>query len=61
MALTADFGISETALRVALTRMVAAGDLVRSADGYRLADLGTRPVPGVRGCPVRHIGSSAAE
>ncbi|MGX1515485.1 hypothetical protein RKD44_006773 [Streptomyces collinus] len=30
-------------------------------NGYRLADLGTRPVPGVRGCPVRHIGSSAAE
>lgn len=24
--------------------------------GYRLADLGTRPVPGVRGCPVRHVG-----
>ena len=22
-------------------------------DGYRLADLGTRPVPGLRGCPVR--------
>ncbi len=31
--LTADFGIKETALRVALTRMVSAGDLVRSADG----------------------------
>ncbi|MFF0587543.1 oxygenase MpaB family protein [Streptomyces sp. NPDC003781] len=30
-------------------------------NGYRLADLGTRPVPGVRGCPVRHIGSSAPE
>lgn len=28
-------------------------------DGYRVADLGTRPVPGVRGCPVRHIGDSA--
>lgn len=35
--LTADFGIRETALRVALTRMVSAGDLVRSADGYRLS------------------------
>ncbi|MET9367255.1 oxygenase MpaB family protein [Streptomyces griseoflavus] len=23
-------------------------------DGYRLADLGTAPVPGLRGCPVRH-------
>ncbi|CAL9385383.1 hypothetical protein SUDANB176_01146 [Streptomyces sp. enrichment culture] len=22
--------------------------------GYRLEDLGTRPVPGLRGCPVRH-------
>lgn len=30
-------------------------------NGYRLADLGTHPVPGVRGCPVRHIGSSAPE
>jgi hypothetical protein len=29
-------------------------------DGYRLADLGTHPVPGVRGCPVRHTGGSAA-
>ncbi|OBG57109.1 MULTISPECIES: PaaX family transcriptional regulator C-terminal domain-containing protein [unclassified Mycobacterium] len=36
--LTADFGIKETTLRVALTRMVAAGDLIRSADGYRLSD-----------------------
>jgi len=36
--LTADFGIKEATLRVALTRMVSAGDLVRSADGYRLAD-----------------------
>lgn len=36
--LTADFDIRETTLRVALTRMVAAGDLVRSDDGYRLAD-----------------------
>ena len=36
--LTADFGINENALRVALTRMVANGDLVRSADGYRLSD-----------------------
>ncbi|ORA17896.1 PaaX domain-containing protein, C- domain protein [Mycobacterium asiaticum DSM 44297] len=36
--LTADFGIKEPTLRVALTRMVSAGDLVRSADGYRLSD-----------------------
>jgi phenylacetic acid degradation operon negative regulatory protein len=36
--LTADFGIKETTLRVALTRMVSAGDLLRSADGYRLSD-----------------------
>lgn len=36
--LTADFGIKDTTLRVALTRMVGAGDLVRSADGYRLSD-----------------------
>jgi phenylacetic acid degradation operon negative regulatory protein len=36
--LTADFDIKETTLRVALTRMVGAGDLVRSADGYRLSD-----------------------
>jgi phenylacetic acid degradation operon negative regulatory protein len=36
--LTADFGIKETTLRVALTRMVGAGDLIRSAEGYRLSD-----------------------
>lgn len=36
--LTSDFGIKETTLRVALTRMVGAGDLIRSADGYRLSD-----------------------
>ncbi|MGK2882675.1 MAG: PaaX family transcriptional regulator C-terminal domain-containing protein [Mycobacterium sp.] len=36
--LTADFGIKETALRVAVTRLVSAGDLIRSADGYRLSD-----------------------
>lgn len=36
--LTADFGIKETTLRVALTRMVSAGDLIRTADGYRLSD-----------------------
>jgi phenylacetic acid degradation operon negative regulatory protein len=36
--LTADFGIKEPTLRVALTRMVSAGDLIRSADGYRLSD-----------------------
>jgi phenylacetic acid degradation operon negative regulatory protein len=36
--LTSEFGIKETALRVALTRMVSAGDLVRSAGGYQLSD-----------------------
>lgn len=36
--LTADFGIKETAMRVALTRLVAAGDLVRSAEGYGLSE-----------------------
>src|SRR5271165_2165732 len=36
--LTSDFGIREPTLRVALTRMVSAGDLIRSADGYRLAE-----------------------
>lgn len=36
--LTGDFGIKESTLRVALTRMVGAGDLIRSADGYRLSD-----------------------
>ncbi len=36
--LTADFDIKESTLRVALTRMVGAGDLVRSADGYRLSE-----------------------
>ncbi|WP_205878255.1 PaaX family transcriptional regulator C-terminal domain-containing protein [Mycobacterium camsae] len=36
--LTTDFGIKEATLRVALTRMVGAGDLIRSADGYRLSD-----------------------
>lgn len=36
--LTADFGIRESALRVSLTRMVGVGDLVRSANGYRLSD-----------------------
>lgn len=35
--LTQDFGIRESTLRVALTRMVSAGDLIRSADGYRLS------------------------
>ncbi len=38
ISLTADFGIKEATLRVALTRMVSAGDLIRSADGYRLSD-----------------------
>ncbi|MBC2864433.1 DUF2236 domain-containing protein [Streptomyces mexicanus] len=28
-------------------------------NGYRVADLGTRPVPGVRGCPVRHAEGTA--
>jgi phenylacetic acid degradation operon negative regulatory protein len=36
--LTDDFGIKEATLRVTLTRMVSAGDLVRSADGYRLSE-----------------------
>jgi phenylacetic acid degradation operon negative regulatory protein len=36
--LTADFDIREPTLRVALTRMVSSGDLVRSDDGYRLSD-----------------------
>ena len=36
--LTADFDIKESTLRVALTRMVSTGDLVRSEDGYRLSD-----------------------
>jgi len=38
LSLTSDFGIKETTLRVALTRMVGTGDLVRSDDGYRLSD-----------------------
>ncbi|MGE2832521.1 PaaX family transcriptional regulator C-terminal domain-containing protein [Mycobacterium sp. SMC-4] len=38
VALTADFGLRDSTVRVALTRMVAAGDLVRSDDGYRLSD-----------------------
>ncbi|WP_238994749.1 PaaX family transcriptional regulator C-terminal domain-containing protein [Mycolicibacterium chubuense] len=36
--LTSDFGIRESTVRVALTRMVGAGDLIRSEDGYRLSD-----------------------
>lgn len=36
--LTVDFAIKESTLRVALTRMVSAGDLIRSADGYRLSE-----------------------
>jgi phenylacetic acid degradation operon negative regulatory protein len=36
--LTSDFDIREPTVRVALTRLVGAGDLVRSADGYRLSD-----------------------
>ncbi|MGB1224117.1 MAG: PaaX family transcriptional regulator C-terminal domain-containing protein [Mycobacterium sp.] len=38
LSLTSDFGIRESTVRVALTRMVASGDLVRSQDGYRLSD-----------------------
>ncbi|MDT7844886.1 oxygenase MpaB family protein [Streptomyces justiciae] len=30
-------------------------------DGYELEELGTRPVPGVRGCPVRHLDGSSVE
>ncbi len=36
--LTADFGLKESTVRVALTRLVSTGDLVRSADGYRLSN-----------------------
>jgi phenylacetic acid degradation operon negative regulatory protein len=36
--LTQDFGLKESTVRVALTRLVSTGDLVRSADGYRLSD-----------------------
>ena len=36
--LTSDFDLKEPTVRVALTRMVSAGDLVRSEDGYRLSD-----------------------
>lgn len=36
--LTGDFGLKESTVRVALTRLVSTGDLVRSADGYRLSD-----------------------
>lgn len=36
--LTSDFDIKEATLRVALTRMVSAGDLIRSEDGYRLSE-----------------------
>ncbi len=35
--LTDDFGIRDTTLRVALTRLVGSGDLIRSDDGYRLS------------------------
>lgn len=38
VAVAEHFGISETTLRVALTRMVAAGDLERSDATYRLSD-----------------------
>lgn len=38
LSLTADFGIKESALRVALTRMVGAGDLIRAGGGYQLSD-----------------------
>src|SRR5919198_1237745 len=36
--LTEDFGLKESTVRVALTRLVSTGDLVRSEDGYRLSD-----------------------
>ena len=36
--LTSDFGIREPTMRVALTRLVRGGDLLRSDDGYRLSD-----------------------
>ena len=36
--LTSDFGIKDSTLRVAFSRMVSAGDLIRSADGYRLSE-----------------------
>jgi phenylacetic acid degradation operon negative regulatory protein len=36
--LTSDFGIKDSTLRVAFSRMVSTGDLIRSADGYRLSD-----------------------
>lgn len=36
--LTSDFALTESALRVALSRMIGSGDLVKSADGYRLSD-----------------------
>jgi hypothetical protein len=29
-------------------------------NGYRIADLGTRPAPGAKGCPVRRAGTSPA-
>jgi phenylacetic acid degradation operon negative regulatory protein len=38
ISLTSDFGLKEPTVRVAVTRLVSAGDLVRSADGYRLSD-----------------------
>lgn len=30
-------------------------------NGYQPADLGTRPVPGMGGCPVGHLDTSAAD
>lgn len=36
--LTDDFGIKDATLRVALTRMVGTGDLIRSDGGYRLSE-----------------------
>ncbi|MBX7432289.1 PaaX domain-containing protein, C- domain protein [Mycobacterium sp. Y57] len=35
--LTTDFDLKEATVRVALTRMVGSGDLIRSEDGYRLS------------------------
>lgn len=36
--LTTEFGLKESTVRVALTRLVSSGDLIRSADGYRLSE-----------------------
>ncbi len=66
----ADFDIREATVRVALTRMVGAGDLVRSADGYRLSDRllarqrrqddAMRPAAAHLGRRLDHVGRSPA-